>query len=354
MSDTILVTGGAGFIGSAFVRYLIRETDVRVVNVDRLTYASSPEAVAEVSSSSRYRFERLDVCDTEKILALLREVRPVAVSHLAAESHVDRSIDGPAEFLRTNILGTFSILEATLEYWRALPPDQTERFRLHHISTDEVFGSLEQHDPGFAEEDAYAPNSPYAASKAGADHLVRAWHHTYGLPVLLTNCSNNYGPFQFPEKLVPHMILRAIHGMELPLYGDGRQVRDWLHVEDHVRALHRVLREGRPGRSYNIGGRSERENLEVVRQICDVLNEGCPLEDGTSYRDRIRFVKDRPGHDRRYAVDSSRIERELGWRARMNFEEGLRQTVAWYLENEWWWQPLWNRRYSGERLGTRT
>jgi dTDP-glucose 4,6-dehydratase len=341
----ILVTGGAGFIGSAVIRQLIRESGADVVNLDKLTYAAMPEALEEVAESPRYRLVRGDIRDRALLAALFEEHRPDAVIHLAAETHVDRSIDGPAAFLDTNVLGTFALLEAA----RAWTAGRKGEFRFLHVSTDEVYGSLGPADPPFSETTAYAPNSPYAASKAAADHLVRAWGETYGLPVLTTNCSNNYGPWQFPEKLIPLMIAAAVDGAALPVYGSGENVRDWLHVEDHARALRLVLERGATGRSYNIGGGAERSNVEVVRRICALMDGHFPAR---APHDRlIRFVADRPGHDRRYAIDAARIRRELGWRPAHAFEDGLAATVAWYLANEPWWRDIRTGRYSGARLG---
>jgi len=328
----ILVTGGRGFIGSAVVRCLIENTDHHVVNVDRLTYASTEGSVAAASGSNRYHFEQADICDAEHLAALFATHHPDAVMNLAAESHVDRSIDGPGDFIRTNLVGTYTLLEA------ARTAD-VERF--HHISTDEVFGSLSMTSPAFTESSAYDPRSPYSASKAGSDHLVRAWGETYDLPVLLTNCSNNYGPFHFPEKLIPLVTIRSMFGEPLPVYGRGDNVRDWLHVEDHARALVAVVERGRVGETYNIGGNEERTNLEVVEAICDLVDELGPEIDGVdSRRELIEFVTDRPGHDLRYAVDSSKITTELGWEPDRNFARGLHETVQWYLDNEWWWGPL--------------
>ena len=350
---TLLVSGGAGFIGSALVRHLVRHTGHRVVNVDALTYAGNPASLADVTASPRYHFEHIDIRDAARVRAAFRQHAPDAVIHLAAESHVDRSIDAPAAFLETNVLGTFTLLQAALEVYPAMPPERRRHFRFLHVSTDEVYGSA---SPGerFTEESRYQPSSPYAASKAAADHLVRAWGVTYGLPVLTTNCSNNYGPCQFPEKLIPHMILSALEGRALPVYGDGRQVRDWLHVEDHVRALLAVLERAAPGSYYNIGGAAERENIEVVTAICTALDELRPRADGQSYRTQIALTADRPGHDRRYAIDAARITRELGWAPAVDFDTGLRDTVAWYLDNAAWWQPLRERVYQGQRLGQGT
>jgi len=345
---TILVTGGAGFIGSAVIRQLIRETGARVVNLDKLTYAATPEALEETADSPRYRLVEGDICDRALLAALFEEHAPQAVIHLAAESHVDRSIDGPAEFLNTNILGTFALLEAA-RAWTAV---RRGGFRFLHVSTDEVYGSLGPADPAFSETTPYAPNSPYSASKAAADHLVRAWGETYGLPVVTTNCSNNYGPWQFPEKMIPVMVTAAVDGRELPVYGRGENVRDWLHVEDHARALRLVLEHGATGRSYNIGGDAERTNIEVVRRICALMDGHLPAH--APHERLIRFVTDRPGHDRRYAIDAARIRRELGWRPEHGFEDGLAGTVAWYLANEPWWRAIRGGRYAGDRLGLAT
>jgi dTDP-glucose 4,6-dehydratase len=328
----ILVTGGKGFIGSAVVRHLIASTDHHVINVDKMTYAATEGSTAEAAASERYTFVQADICDHDAIAAVFAEHSPDAVMHLAAESHVDRSIDGPAEFVHTNLVGTATMLEAA----RAAG---VERF--HHISTDEVFGSLGPDDPGFTETTPYDPRSPYSASKAGSDHLVRAWGETFGLPVLITNCSNNYGPFHFPEKLIPLVTIRALSGEPLPVYGDGQQIRDWLHVEDHAAALVQVIETGVPGETYNIGGKSEMENLTVVESICDLVDELAePLDSGESRRSLITFVADRPGHDQRYAIDQRKIQSELGWEPRHTFETGLRETVAWYIANESWWGPL--------------
>lgn len=349
----ILVTGGAGFIGSAVCRHLIRNTGHSVVNVDKLTYAANLSSLEPVADDPRYRFARLDICNREAVLALMRETEIDAVMHLAAESHVDRSIDGPAAFIETNIVGTYQLLEAAREYWSSLPADRKAAFRFHHVSTDEVYGSLPLDSGIFTEETPYAPSSPYSASKAASDHLANAWWHTYGLPVVLSNCSNNYGPYHFPEKLVPLMILNALHDKPLPVYGNGTNVRDWLFVEDHARALELVLTRGRPGESYNVGGNSERTNLAVVEAVCDLVDERSPRAGGGTRRDLITFVTDRPGHDLRYAIDASKIERELGWTPRETFESGLAATVDWYLGNERWWRPIREGRYTGERLGLR-
>lgn len=346
----ILVTGGAGFIGSAVVRHLLASGAERVVNVDKLTYAGNLDSLRPVQNLPNYVFRQADICDEARMGQIMREERIEAIMHLAAESHVDRSIDGPAAFVETNVIGTFRLLNAALGYFRTLDGEARERFRFHHVSTDEVFGDLPFDSGIFTEETAYAPSSPYSASKAASDHFVRAWHHTYGLPVVLSNCSNNYGPFHFPEKLIPLVILNALDEKPLPVYGTGANVRDWLFVEDHARALHLVIRTGRVGESYNIGGRAERTNLEVVETICSILDRLRPRRSG-AYRDLISFVADRPGHDRRYAIDPSKIERELGWRAEESFETGMEKTVRWYLENEWWWRPLRDERYRGARLG---
>lgn len=347
---TLLVTGGAGFIGSAVVRKLLRDTDHRVVNVDRLTYAANLDSLAGAMRDPRHRFERADICDAQAMRRILAEERPRAVLHLAAESHVDRSIDGPADFIRTNLLGTFTLLEEARRYWSDLPGEERDAFRFLHVSTDEVFGSLGP-DGLFDEQTAYRPNSPYSASKAGSDHLVRAWHHTYGLPVITTNCSNNYGPYQFPEKLIPLMILNALEGKPLPVYGRGENVRDWLYVDDHAEALLAVLERGRVGETYCIGGHCERRNLDVVHALCGLLDELAPDPGIGSRRELIRFVQDRPGHDLRYAIDAGKVERELGWTPRESFDSGLRRTVQWYLENRSWWERVRSGAYRGERLG---
>jgi dTDP-glucose 4,6-dehydratase len=346
----ILVTGGAGFIGSAVVRHIIRDTDWSVANVDSLTYAGNLESLAEARTSNRHRHFKVDICDRAALDAIFHEVRPDAVLHLAAESHVDRSIDGAAPFIKTNVTGTYTLLEATLAHWRTLDEAARARFRFQHISTDEVFGSLGATGK-FTETTPYAPNSPYSASKAASDHLVRAWHHTYGLPTLATNCSNNYGPYHFPEKLIPLVILRALGGENLPVYGKGENVRDWLHVEDHAEALTLVLRQGRPGETYNVGGDSERKNIDVVRAICALLDEMLPASPNRPHERLIQFVTDRPGHDARYAIDATKIQTELGWRPRHSFDSGLRATVRWFLDNRPWWERVMSGAYRGERLG---
>lgn len=349
----ILVTGGAGFIGSAVVRYLIAETQHTVINVDKLTYAGNLESLKDVVESPRYHFEHHDICDAAAMRAIFSRHAPDAVMHLAAESHVDRSIDGPAAFVHTNIIGTYILLEAARHYWNELDATRKGEFRFHHISTDEVYGDLED-DDFFRETTPYAPSSPYSATKASSDHLVRAWHRTYGLPVVVTNCSNNYGPYHFPEKLIPLMILNALHGKQLPVYGEGNQVRDWLFVEDHARALYRVMREGRIGETYNIGGHNERRNIDVVHKVCDLLEELAAERKpaGVSrYRDLITHVKDRPGHDTRYAIDATKIKDELGWLPLETFDSGMRKTVQWYLANQDWWQAVLDGSYKLERIG---
>jgi len=350
VTATILVTGGAGFIGSAVVRRLIHETPATVVNLDNLSYAGNLANVAEVATDPHYRFVKADIRDGAALARIFTEYRPDAVLHLAAETHVDRSIDGPRAFVETNVLGTCSLLQATLAHWQALPAAAREGFRFLHVSTDEVYGSLGP-TGAFSETTPYQPNSPYSASKAGSDHLVRAWHHTYGLPVVVTNCSNNYGPYQFPEKLIPVLVLKALAGEPLPIYGAGDNVRDWLYVEDHAEALQAVLENGRVGETYNIGGRSERSNLELARAVCTLLDELLPDSPHRPHARLITFVDDRPGHDKRYAIDGSKIERELGWRPGVTFEAGLRRTVAWYLANCAWCAGARRKGYRGERLG---
>ncbi|WP_313288570.1 dTDP-glucose 4,6-dehydratase [Stutzerimonas nitrititolerans] len=349
----ILVTGGAGFIGSALIRHLIRDTGHSVLNLDKLTYAGNLESLAEVDGDARYQFLQADIADRERVSEALLEFQPDAIMHLAAESHVDRSIDGPAEFIQTNIVGTYQLLEAARAYWQSLPEGRREAFRFHHISTDEVYGDLHGVDDLFTETTPYAPSSPYSASKASSDHLVRAWQRTYGLPVLITNCSNNYGPYHFPEKLIPLVILNALDGKPLPVYGDGAQVRDWLYVEDHARALFKVVSEGKVGETYNIGGHNEQKNIDVVRSICALLEELAPSkpEGVACYEDLITFVKDRPGHDLRYAIDAGKIERELGWVPQETFQTGLRKTVQWYLDNLEWCRRVQDGSYQRERLG---
>ncbi|MGC2416019.1 MAG: dTDP-glucose 4,6-dehydratase [Stellaceae bacterium] len=347
----VLVTGGAGFIGSAVCRLLVGELGAAVLNVDKLTYAANLASLQAIENNPAYTFHRADIADRPAIAALLCSFAPDAILHLAAESHVDRSIDGPGEFIRTNIEGTYVLLEAALQYWRSLPAARARSFRFHHVSTDEVFGSLGP-DGEFTETSRYQPNSPYAASKAAADHLVRAWHETFGLPCVISNCSNNYGPFHFPEKLIPLAILKALAGEPIPVYGKGDNIRDWLYVEDHARALHAVLSGGRPGESYNIGGEGERTNLQVVTALCDLLDEFLSASPHRPHARLITFVADRPGHDRRYAMDATKIRGELGWRPRESFDTGLRKTVQWYLDNRWWWEPIWSERYRGARLGS--
>ena len=354
---TIFVTGGAGFIGSAVIRYLINNTECSIINIDKLTYAGNLSTLESVANNPRYFFELADICDARKISELFKQYQPDAIMHLAAETHVDRSIDNAAAFIQTNIVGTYVLLEAARHYWHSLSETKKSAFRFHHISTDEVFGDLKSAVGFFTEMTPYAPNSPYSASKAGADHLVRAWYKTYGFPVILTNCSNNYGAFQFPEKLIPLMILNAVQGKKLPIYGNGNQVRDWLFVDDHARALYLALTRGKIGESYNIGGHNQKTNLEVVNTICTVLDELVPTEKNPNtqgvrrYGDLIEFAADRPGHDQRYAIDAGKIQRELGWQPLETFESGIRKTVEWYLDNPIWWQPILSERYCGTRLG---
>lgn len=388
----ILVTGGAGFIGSAVVRFLINETPHKVINLDKLTYAGNLQSLKSIDSSERYTFVQADICEHAHVDTILNTYKPDIIMHLAAESHVDRSIDGPGEFIKTNIVGTYTLLEATKDYWNTLPDTQKQSFRFHHISTDEVYGDLPHPDdvndgkseaesvksentshltpntshnlPLFTEQTAYAPSSPYSASKAGSDHLVRAWQRTYGLPVVITNCSNNYGPFHFPEKLIPLVILNALEGKSLPIYGDGSQIRDWLYVEDHARALFNVATQGEVGQTYNIGGHNEKTNLEVVTTICEILDELVPSEargvkckDGaplTTYSSLITYVADRPGHDRRYAIDASKMSKELNWNPIETFETGLRKTVQWYLDNQAWCENVQSGNYQRERLGVKS
>lgn len=377
---TLMVTGGAGFIGSAVVRHIINNTDYSVVNVDKLTYAGNLESLASVSDSPRYRFEQVDICDASELKRVFAEYQPEIVMHLAAESHVDRSIDGPGDFIRTNIVGTYSLLEQVRAYWADLRGDKKANFRFHHISTDEVYGDLPHPDevntrsplmaegrnegesfPLFTEQTAYAPSSPYSASKAASDHLVRTWLRTYGLPTLVTNCSNNYGPYHFPEKLIPLMILNALEGKPLPVYGKGNQIRDWLYVEDHARALLLVATKGKVGETYNIGGHNEKQNIEVVKTICKILDELVPITQNVTiqnsklkiqhYESLITYVKDRPGHDMRYAIDASKIQNELGWTPKETFESGIRKTVQWYLDNQAWCEHVQDGSYQRERLG---
>ncbi|NKB58782.1 MAG: dTDP-glucose 4,6-dehydratase [Alphaproteobacteria bacterium] len=350
---TLLVTGGLGFIGTAVTRYLFRQTGAKIVNLDCETYAANPLALEEVPRSPRYVFEKVDICDRPAVRRVFETHRPDAVLHLAAESHVDRSIDSPAAFIQTNINGTYVLLEEATRYWRERLNGDEAAFRFHHVSTDEIFGSLRLGDDAVAETTAYDPRSPYSASKAASDHLVNAWHHTYGLPVVTSNCSNNYGPWQFPEKLIPLMITNAVTGQKLPVYGKGENIRDWLYVDDHAAALCIVLGRGEIGRSYNIGGNSERTNHSIVLAICSILDDLKPLTDGGKYENAIEFVADRPGHDFRYAIDARRIEAELDWTPSVTFESGLRKTVEWYLQNERWWQQVRGTSYAGERLGLR-
>ncbi len=346
----ILVTGGAGFIGSAVIRHVLRNTADLVVNVDKLTYAGNLDSLVEVSENDRYSFEQVDICNSEELERVFRYHQPDVVMHLAAESHVDRSIDGPAAFIETNFIGTYTLLEVARSYWNELDFNRKEGFRFHHISTDEVYGDLEGPEDLFTEETSYAPSSPYSASKASSDHLVRAWHRTYGLPTLVTNCSNNYGPYHFPEKLVPLMILNALEGKSLPVYGKGTQVRDWLYVEDHARALYKVVIEGKLGETYNVGGHNEKQNIEVVHTLCDLLDELRPTNG--NYRELITHVQDRPGHDLRYAIDASKIENDLGWTPEETFESGIRKTVIWYLNNLEWCRRVQDGSYQRQRLGS--
>lgn len=332
----ILVTGGAGFIGSAVIRHIIQNTSNQVLNIDKLTYAGNLESLREIDQHPNYEFKKIDICDTEQITAAIEAFQPHAIMHLAAESHVDRSIDGPAAFIQTNIVGTYTLLEAARKYWMSLDVEAQQNFRFHHISTDEVYGDLEGTTDLFTETTSYAPSSPYSASKASSDHLVRAWHRTYGLPVIVTNCSNNYGPYHFPEKLIPLVILNALDAKPLPVYGNGQQIRDWLFVEDHARALYKVVTEGVVGETYNVGGHNEKQNIEVVKTICKILDELKPQANGQAYESLITFVKDRPGHDLRYAIDATKIQNELGWTPAETFETGIRKTVEWYLNNQEW------------------
>ena len=347
--DTILVTGGAGFIGSAVCRYLVAELGVKTVNVDKLTYAANLSSLAPIAGSNLYTFEQADICDREAMAAIFERHKPDGVMHLAAESHVDRSINGAEDFVRTNIMGSFTLLEVCRAYLAQIDEAKAAHFKMLHVSTDEVYGSLGA-DGLFTEETSYDPSSPYSASKAASDHLAKAWHRTYGFPIVVSNCSNNYGPYHFPEKLIPLMILNALEGKELPVYGDGQNIRDWLYVDDHARALHLILTKGRLGETYNVGGRNERTNLDVVGTICDLVDKYAP--DGPKdRRSLIKFVKDRPGHDQRYAIDATKLEDELGWNALETFDTGIEKTVRWYLENADWWTPLRKDKYAGERLG---
>lgn len=352
----ILVTGGAGFIGSAVVRHILENTNNTVINVDALTYAGNLESIPSELQSERYVFQQVDICDYQALKQVFDEYEPDLVMHLAAESHVDRSIEGPGAFINTNVIGTFNMLECARQHWQNLTADAQAKFKFHHISTDEVYGDLEGTDDLFTEQTPYAPSSPYSASKAGSDHLVRAWGRTYGLPIVVTNCSNNYGPYHFPEKLIPHVILNALHGKSLPVYGDGKQIRDWLFVEDHARALYKVVTEGKVGETYNIGGHNEKQNIEVVHTICELLEELVPNkpEGITNYKDLITFVKDRPGHDVRYAIDATKMQQELNWVPEETFETGMRKTVEWYLANTNWWQRVLNGDYKLDRIGENT
>lgn len=362
--QTVIVTGGAGFIGSAVVRYLINHTQCRVINIDKLTYAGNLDNLISIVDNDRYHFEQVDICDQEAIAKIFYDYQPDMLMHLAAESHVDRSIDGPADFVETNIIGTYNLLEQTRNYWSKLPADKKAQFRFHHISTDEVYGDLPHPDTDdnaesvlFTEHTAYAPSSPYSATKASSDHLVKAWQRTYGLPVIMTNCSNNYGPYQFPEKLIPLIILNALDGKPLPIYGKGDQIRDWLHVEDHAASLVKVMTEGKVGETYNIGGHNEKQNLEVVNTICSILDELAPIKERkpeaklNSYSDLISYVADRPGHDRRYAIDATKIQKELGWQPQETFESGIRKTIEWYLENKIWCENILSGNYQHQRQG---
>ncbi|WP_296205437.1 dTDP-glucose 4,6-dehydratase [Psychrobacter sp. UBA3962] len=349
----ILVTGGAGFIGSAVIRYIIKSTNNKVLNIDKLTYAGNLESLVEVGNNPNYNFKQIDICNETALEQAFHDFPPDLIMHLAAESHVDRSIDGPAEFINTNIVGTYTLLEVARKYWQGLDDNKRSVFRFHHISTDEVYGDLEGTDDLFTETTPYAPSSPYSASKASSDHLVRAWHRTYGLPVIITNCSNNYGPYHFPEKLIPLVILNALDGKDLPIYGKGDQIRDWLYVEDHARALYKVVTEGAIGETYNIGGHNEKQNIEVVKTICQILDELKPQANGQPYESLITFVKDRPGHDLRYAIDATKIKNDLGWTPEETFDSGIRKTVEWYLNNLDWCRRVQDGSYQRERLGVK-
>ena len=351
--QTILVTGGAGFIGSALIRYIIANTTYRVINIDKLTYSGNLESLSSISNNTNYIFEQVDICDSADLERVFRENHPDKVIHLAAESHVDRSIDGPLEFINTNVVGTFNLLESSRNYFKSLDGVKKNQFRFLHVSTDEVYGDLNSSTDSFSEKTCYDPSSPYSASKASSDHLVRAWHRSYGLPVLITNCSNNYGPFQFPEKLIPHVILNAINGKKIPIYGDGKQIRDWLYVEDHVIALMSVAFKGVAGETYNIGGNNEIQNIEVVKKICSILDQLVPekLHEINTFSELITYVEDRPGHDVRYAIDSNKIKKNIGWSPEENFESGILKTVQWYLENLSWLKNILNRNYKLERIG---
>ena len=347
----ILVTGGAGFIGSAVIRHIVNNTNNHVLNIDKLTYAGNLESLKEIDQNPRYTFQQIDICDKEALEQAFDSFQPNLIMHLAAESHVDRSIDGPAEFIQTNIVGTYTLLEVARQYWQSLDDNDKKQFKFHHISTDEVYGDLEETTDLFTETTPYAPSSPYSASKASSDHLVRAWHRTYGFPVLVTNCSNNYGPYHFPEKLIPLVILNALEGKTLPIYGKGEQIRDWLFVEDHARALYKVVTEGKIGETYNIGGHNEKQNIDVVKTICQILDELKPQKNGQPYESLIAFVKDRPGHDLRYAIDASKIANELNWTPTETFDSGIRKTVEWYLNNMEWCGRVQDGSYQRERLG---